>query len=244
MATVIEPGMSIELVPLCRATDVAPGRARKCMIAGRPPLAVFNVGGEFFVIDDTCTHGMASLSEGTLEGDVIECPWHGGAFNVRTGQAVAAPCTVDVRTYAITIERDQVCLVEKAGPQRPPFNRSAAEAPSPAEPQPTAEGSEPMTLDDLTARVRRSVGEESGLNATVKFAFPDEGVIYIDGLSKPNSVDNIDRDSTITITLTRETFQSILDKRLNPKFALMTGKLRLRGDIRIAMRLDRVFGLE
>ena len=101
-----------------------------------------------------------------------------------------------------------------------------------------------MTLQELTERVRKSVGEEAGLSATVKFVFPEEGIIYIDGLAKPNTVSNADIDSTITITVSRENFEKIIDKQLNPKFALMTGKLRLRGDIRVAMRLDRVFGIE
>ena len=53
-------------------------------------LAVFNVGGEFFVTDDLCTHGPGSLSEGYLEDDVIECNFHNGQFNVRTGEVVVA----------------------------------------------------------------------------------------------------------------------------------------------------------
>ena len=101
-----------------------------------------------------------------------------------------------------------------------------------------------MTLQELTQRVRDSVGADSGLDATVKFVFPEVGIIYVDGLSKPNSVSNEDKDSTITVTVSRENFEKIIDKQLNPKLALMTGRLRLRGDIRIAMRLDRVFGLE
>jgi putative sterol carrier protein len=57
-------------------------------------------------------------------------------------------------------------------------------------------------------------------------------------------VHNGDADSDITITVSMENFERIIDKKLNPKIALMTGKMRLRGDIRIAMRLDKVFGLE
>jgi putative sterol carrier protein len=57
-------------------------------------------------------------------------------------------------------------------------------------------------------------------------------------------VHNTDSDSDITITVSMENFERIIDKKLNPKLALMTGKMRLKGDIRIAMRLDKVFGLE
>jgi putative sterol carrier protein len=99
-----------------------------------------------------------------------------------------------------------------------------------------------MNVEQLTERVRSAVGAESGLDATIKFNFGEEGVIYIDGKSKPNAVTNDDRDSQIVISFTPETLTRILDKQLNPKVALMTGKMKLRGDLRIAMRLDKVFG--
>ena len=99
-----------------------------------------------------------------------------------------------------------------------------------------------MNVTQLTDRVRTAVGAESGLDATIKFNFGDQGVIYIDGKSTPNAVTNDDRDSQIVISFTPETLTRILDKQLNPKVALMTGKMKLRGDLRIAMRLDKVFG--
>jgi len=99
-----------------------------------------------------------------------------------------------------------------------------------------------MNVSQLTERVRSAVGAESGLDATIKFNFGDEGVIYIDGKSKPNAVSNENRDSQIVISFTPDTLTRILDKQLNPKVALMTGKMKLRGDLRIAMRLDKVFG--
>jgi nitrite reductase/ring-hydroxylating ferredoxin subunit/putative sterol carrier protein len=226
------------LVALCATSDIAPGSGRKCVVAGMPPLAVFNAGGTFYVVDDTCTHGMASLSEGTLDGEIIECPWHAGAFDLRTGEPAAAPCTVPLRTYAATVRDGKVWISSAArAPSRPTESQAAEHGTS------TGRNSD-MTLQELTERVRTSVGADSGLDATVKFVFPEVGIIYVDGLAKPNSVSNEDRDSTITITVSRENFEKIIDKQLNPKFALMTGKLRLRGDIRIAMRLDRVFGLE
>ena len=81
---------------LMLAAEVPEGEARRFAAPGRRPIAVFNVSGVFFATDDTCTHGMASLSEGLLDGEVVECPWHAGAFNVRTGEPVAAPCTTAV----------------------------------------------------------------------------------------------------------------------------------------------------
>jgi putative sterol carrier protein len=98
-------------------------------------------------------------------------------------------------------------------------------------------------LDSLTQRVRTAVGEESGLGACIKFNFGNDGFLYIDGKSQPNQVNNTDAVSDIALTVSMENFERIIDKKLNPKFALMTGKMRLKGDIRIATRLDKVFGL-
>jgi putative sterol carrier protein len=100
------------------------------------------------------------------------------------------------------------------------------------------------TLQEVTERVRAAVGDNSGLDATIKFKFADQGTLYIDGKAHPNQVHNADEDSDITISLSMDNFIRIIDKELNPKLALMTGRMRLRGDIRIAMRLDKVFGLE
>lgn len=100
------------------------------------------------------------------------------------------------------------------------------------------------SLDTITQRVQRAVGTDSGLDARIKFNFGNDGFLYIDGKSAPNQVRNADAESDITITVSMENFERIIDKKLNPKIALMTGKMRLRGDIRIAMRLDKVFGLE
>jgi putative sterol carrier protein len=100
------------------------------------------------------------------------------------------------------------------------------------------------SLEQVTERVRATVGNNSGLDAKIKFKFGDVGTLYIDGKSQPNQVHNTDQDSDITISVSMENFERIIDKQLNPKLALMTGRMRLRGDIRIAMRLDKVFGLE
>lgn len=96
-----------EWVKLCSSTEVRVGRA-KAVKLGNLALAVFNVGGKFFVTDEKCTHGAASLAEGFLEEDVIECPFHGGAFNVRTGEPVLAPCIVALRTYEVDVTNGEV----------------------------------------------------------------------------------------------------------------------------------------
>ena len=96
-------------IQLCRTTDVANGAALKVETGGLA-LAVFNVDGELFVTDDACTHGPGALSEGYLDGDVIECNFHGGKLNVRTGEVISPTCMVPVKTYAVTVEHGMVII--------------------------------------------------------------------------------------------------------------------------------------
>ena len=95
------------MVALCAAVAVAPGRARRVLV-GAQPLAVFNVAGRFHITDDTCTHGFSSLSDGDLDGCIVTCSWHGGAFDVTTGQAVGPPCTEPIRVYRCAVRDGQV----------------------------------------------------------------------------------------------------------------------------------------
>jgi biphenyl 2,3-dioxygenase ferredoxin component len=96
-------------IDLCSAAEVAPGNALKVEAEGLA-VAVFNVDGTFYVTDDACTHGPGSLSEGFLEGEVIECNFHNGQFNVRTGEVVSPPCMVPIRTYAAMVENGRVLI--------------------------------------------------------------------------------------------------------------------------------------
>ena len=99
--------MADSIVTLCPASEIAEGSAKSFEV-GNNIIAVFNVDGEFFATDNECTHGAASLADGILEDDVIECTLHFGAFNVKTGAAVQAPCFTPLRTYKVTIENGQV----------------------------------------------------------------------------------------------------------------------------------------
>ncbi len=92
---------------MCCVDDVAAGNAVK-FEHGDLTIAIFNVDGELYATDDACTHGPGSLSEGELYGDVIECNFHGGQFNVRTGEVVGPPCLVPVKTYKVTVDDGQV----------------------------------------------------------------------------------------------------------------------------------------
>ena len=92
---------------VARATEIEPGEMRQVKI-GRKRIAIINVDGEFFAINDTCTHEEASLSEGDLFGEIVECPLHGAAFNVRTGEVEAFPAVVPVETYQVRVVDDEI----------------------------------------------------------------------------------------------------------------------------------------
>ena len=99
----------ISRLEVCATADVAEGAALK-VETGDLVLAVFNVAGEFYVMDDTCTHGPGSLSEGYIEDDVVECNFHNGQFNIKTGEVVSPPCMVPIKTYKTVVENGRVII--------------------------------------------------------------------------------------------------------------------------------------
>jgi nitrite reductase/ring-hydroxylating ferredoxin subunit len=96
-------------VELCKTDQVAEGTALRIETAGLT-LAVFHIEGGFYVTDDACTHGPGSLSEGYIDGDVVECNFHNGQFDIKTGEIVAPPCMVPIKTYKTTVENDAVFI--------------------------------------------------------------------------------------------------------------------------------------
>ena len=89
--------------------DLAPGEVMHFDVAG-VEIAVYNVGGEFFATGDRCTHMRGRLSDGYVEGGVIECPLHFGKFDIRSGRALSAPCSIDLATYPVRVEHDTVAV--------------------------------------------------------------------------------------------------------------------------------------
>jgi nitrite reductase/ring-hydroxylating ferredoxin subunit len=96
-------------IELCNADDVAVGTALKVETEGLS-VAVFNVDGEFYTLDDLCTHGPGSLSQGYIEGDIVECNFHNGQFNIRTGEVVLPPCMIPAKAYPTTVENGKVMI--------------------------------------------------------------------------------------------------------------------------------------
>jgi nitrite reductase/ring-hydroxylating ferredoxin subunit len=99
--------MADNVVRICAQSEIAPESAKAYEVGDRR-LAVFNVEGKFYVTDDECTHASASLADGMLEGDVIECSLHFGAFDVKTGAVKAPPCSIALRTYKVLLQGDDI----------------------------------------------------------------------------------------------------------------------------------------
>ncbi len=89
-----------------KAAEVAtigPGTGRVVQLGGKT-LALFNLGGTFFAIDNACTHVGGPLGEGKVNGDVVTCPWHGSRFEIKTGKVVGPPATRNVVTYPTRVQ--------------------------------------------------------------------------------------------------------------------------------------------
>lgn len=97
-----------------------------------------------------------------------------------------------------------------------------------------------MSLQACTQAITAKVGDDSGLAATLKFDLGDDGVIYIDGRATPNQVSNDNLDADCTVKITMANLQAMLDGELEPSTGFIMGKLKVSGDMGVAMRLQRV----
>ncbi len=93
-------------------------------------------------------------------------------------------------------------------------------------------------LEMITGRMREAVGDDAGIGKTLKFVFPDTGVVYVDGTGVPNTVTNEDRDADCTITVSMSDFKAIVSGQMDPTMAFMSGKLKVAGDMGLAMKLQ------
>ena len=115
---------------VAKVSEVPPEGSVRVMVNGRP-IALFNLGGEYFALFDRCPHEGASLCEGRRvgmaladkpgayrlerQGEMIRCPWHGWDFDIRTGQSWCDPTNTKVRRYAVSVEHGAALA---AGPFR------------------------------------------------------------------------------------------------------------------------------
>ena len=94
-------------VTVAKVGEIAEG-GRKIVRIEDQTVAVFHLDGGYYAIEDVCTHDGGPIGEGSLEGDIVECPRHGAKFNVKTGAVVAFPATSPVPTYAVRVRGDEI----------------------------------------------------------------------------------------------------------------------------------------
>jgi 3-phenylpropionate/trans-cinnamate dioxygenase ferredoxin subunit len=91
--------------------DAIPNNSVKAFLVNGEKLAVFNLGGKFYAIGDTCSHDEASLAEGEIIGSQIECPRHGARFDITTGRPLTLPAVVPVKKYEVKVEGEKIFVM-------------------------------------------------------------------------------------------------------------------------------------
>src|ERR1700742_4998244 len=97
------------------SSEVADGEVVGTTV-GEHEIAIYRIGGELFATNNICTHALAFLSDGWLDGEIIECPLHGGKFEVRSGKGLGAPIICDLKTYPTRINDGQVQVLISQDP--------------------------------------------------------------------------------------------------------------------------------
>ena len=94
-------------ITVAKVGELAPGSHRVVDVDGAA-VVVFNLGGEYYAIEDVCTHDGGQLTGGTVEGDEVVCPRHGARFSIRTGEALAAPAYEPVAKFPVRVENGMI----------------------------------------------------------------------------------------------------------------------------------------
>lgn len=98
---------------VARVGDLGPNEIMYVEV-GSDPVVLCNLDGEIFALNDICTHQEASLSDGEIVGDELECPLHGGAFEIRTGMPASFPVVVPAETYDVRVDGEIIYAAKKS----------------------------------------------------------------------------------------------------------------------------------
>ncbi|MBW8057571.1 MAG: non-heme iron oxygenase ferredoxin subunit [candidate division NC10 bacterium] len=96
-----------KFVKVATTSDLAPGQAKKVEVDGKV-IALFNLEGHYYSIDNACPHRGGPLSQGPVEGEVVTCPWHGSKFNVTSGDVLTPPAGNGVSSYRVRVSGSDV----------------------------------------------------------------------------------------------------------------------------------------
>jgi len=100
---------ALRFQPVAKASEIGDGEM-KAVTAGTKTIAIYNLGGTYHATEAYCTHGHALLTEGYIDGTIVECPMHGGMFDIASGKPVGAPCTTPLATYPVRVEGGTISI--------------------------------------------------------------------------------------------------------------------------------------
>ena len=96
-----------KLIDVVQIDELEPGQAKLIEVEGKE-IALFNCDGNYYAVDNECTHVGGPLCEGEIEGETVTCPWHGAEFDLKTGEALSPPAEESVNTYKLHIDGDLI----------------------------------------------------------------------------------------------------------------------------------------
>lgn len=95
---------------ICAVSDVAPGSMHTYTVQGKR-IALANIDGSFFAVDDSCSHAQCSLgTEGAVDGNSVVCGCHGAQFDMKTGKVMSLPAVKDIQTYEVKVKKGSVYI--------------------------------------------------------------------------------------------------------------------------------------
>lgn len=98
-----------EFMKVASTGELKPGQGKLVQAEGKD-IALFNVQDEYFAIDDVCAHAGGPLSDGSLDGATVTCPWHGSQYDVRSGQVLGGPAQQSVTSYKVKVEGQDILI--------------------------------------------------------------------------------------------------------------------------------------
>ncbi len=97
----------LDFLTVAQVDELGRGERKLIEIDGKP-IVVFNIAGEYFAIDDVCSHDDGPVGEGEVTGTEVECPRHGARFDLRSGKALSLPAVVDIPAYPVRVQGDEI----------------------------------------------------------------------------------------------------------------------------------------
>ena len=97
----------LEFIAVAAVAEIGNGERLLIEIDGKP-IAVFNIAGKYFAIDDICSHDEGPLADGELDGHSIECPRHGARFDLESGKVLSMPAVADIAAYPLRVRNDEI----------------------------------------------------------------------------------------------------------------------------------------